>query len=86
MERRRITFFRNAAVFLIQRPPVVKNLAVAVPLLRKARVSPHLFATHPFEPALTVAVLGVLDVFARVQERPSLKAPVYIAPVGCVAG
>ena len=51
-------------VLLIQRPPVVKNSAVAIPLPWEARVGPHLFATHPLEPTLAFTVLGILDVLA----------------------
>ena len=73
-------------VLLIQRPPVVKHLAAAVSLLREEWVSPHLFVAHPLEPLLTLAVLGIFDVLACVQEGPAPKAPIHIAPVGRVAG
>ena len=71
---------------LIQRPPVVKNLAVAVPLLREAWAGPHFFAAHPFEPLLALTVFGIFDIFACMQESPALKAPVHITPMGGIAG
>ena len=70
---------------LIQRPTIVKNLAVAVSLLRKVWVSSNFFTTHPLEPLLALAVLGIFDVLACVQKGSALKAPVHIAPVGTVA-
>ena len=70
---------------LIQRPPIVKNLAVAVSLLRKVWVSSNFFTTHPLEPLLALAVLGIFDVLACVQKRPALKAPIHIASMGTIA-
>lgn len=70
---------------LIQRPPIVKNLAVAVSLWGKVWVGPNLFVAHPLEPLLALAVLGIFDVLACVQKGSALKAPVHIAPVGTVA-
>ena len=32
----------------------------------------HFFTAHPLQSALTLAVLGIFDVFARVQERSVL--------------
>lgn len=70
--------------FLIQHPPVVEYPAVAIPLLWERRIRPHLFATHPLQPALTLAVFGILDVIACVQEGFALKIPVHIASVRCI--
>lgn len=86
MKIRRITFSVIRRSLLIQRPPIVEDSAVAVSLLREAWISPHFFAAHSLEPALALAVLGVLDVLACVQEGPALKVTVHIAPVGRVAG
>ena len=71
---------------LIQRPPIVKNLAVAVSLWGKVWVGSNFFTTHPLEPLLALAVLGIFDVLACVQEGLSLKAPVHISPVGRITG
>ena len=70
----------------IQRPPVVKDLAVAVSFWREVWVRPHLFAAHPLEPALALAVFRIFDVLARVQEGLSLKALVHVSPVGRITG
>ena len=48
-------------------------------------MGPYLFTAHPLEPALTAAVLRVLDVLACMQERPPSKVPVHIAPVRTIA-
>ena len=69
----------------IQRPPIVKNLAVAVPLLGKTRTGPHLFAAHPFEPTLALTVFGILDVLACVQEGLFLKPPIHITAMRRIA-
>lgn len=77
--------FHIAAGFsLIQRPPVVEHLAIAIPLLREIRIHPHLFDAHPLQPSLTLAVFGILNVIACVQEGFALKIPVHIASVRCI--
>ena len=60
---------------LIQRPPIVKNLAVTVPFFRQIWTISHLFVAHPFEPTLALTVLGILDVLACVQKGFPQKSP-----------
>lgn len=71
---------------LIQCPPVVEDSAVAIPLFGEIWTGPHFFTAHSLEPALALAVLGVLDVLACVQKGPALKVTVHITTVGRVAG
>lgn len=75
-----------SSVSLIQRPPVVEDPTVAVPLFGEIWTGPHLFAAYSLEPVLTLAVLGIPDVLARMQECPASKVPVHIAPVGRITG
>lgn len=70
----------------MQRPPVVENLAVAVPLLGEIWAGSHFFAAHPLEPTLAFTILGILDVLACVKESLPLKTPVHITPTRCITG
>ena len=71
--------------YLIQRPPIVEHPAVAVSFLGKVWIGSHLFAAHPLQPSLTLAIFGILDVIACAQEGLALKIPVHIAPVRTIA-
>ena len=71
--------------YLIQRPPIVEYPAVAVSFLGKVWIGSHLFAAHPLQPSLTLAIFGILDVIACAQEGLALKIPVHIAPVRTIA-
>lgn len=75
---------KSKAFLSIQRPPVVKQTPVVVALLRQIWTLPHPFAGIPFDPPLAVTVLGILDVFPRMEQGPTLKVPVNIASVGIV--
>ena len=75
----------RAGTFLIQRPPVIKQTAVKVAFLTNAPAIAASPAGFPLDPSLTVTVFGILDVLAGMQQCLTVKAPIDISAVRCIA-
>lgn len=65
----------------VQCPPIIEQTTVTIALSHKVIAATRFLGSQAFHPALTVAVLRILDVLARVEERSAIKAIVHIPGV-----
>ena len=69
----------------IQCPPIIEQATVIVSLYGDVPGFSYPAACFSLDPSLAVAVLGILDIFPCMEQRPSVKAPIDISTVRSIA-